>query len=197
MRRRVEAKRYQRASLTSSILLAFLGLCVVLFALPWYLTKRRWNRSAGEENDKDGVSVCAEEIAVEFRGCRSVRRDIAYHGVERVQEEGSYRIGVYNEQWADAGRWGVCAVRPDRQEEETHDVNDPWDHRNYSMALRDSLTQSIHYPEHSKGFPRPDHQRTTGELRNASQTRYSGGESRVDDLAEVGLGQLLRPCGEN
>jgi len=89
----------------------------------------------------------------------------------------------------------VQCVQTDKRK--THDVNDPWDHRNYSMGLRDSLTQSIHYPEHSKGFPRPDHQRTTGELRNASQARYSGGESRVDDLAEVGLGQLLRHCGEN
>lgn len=62
---------------------------------------------------------------------------------------------------------------PIAKKEDSHDMNDPWDLRNYSMAFRDSLyePEEVHSPRSpepaQETFARSDHQRTTSELSKA------------------------------
>jgi len=194
-------------------LIGFFGLCVVLFALRWYLTKRRWNRkAAAEAGDRKSRS--------EFPGYQLARRrsrsslydpsDSTLQTTrsneskkrERVESDYTMSSGRTQVEDRDADIDGEFGVRKVKREE-PHDVNDPWDPRNYSMAFRDSLFEpdKIHSPPGTpepaqEAFPRPDHQRTTSELRNNSRAvlvpllAHTRGESRVDDLAEFGLGSM-------
>jgi len=92
-----------------------------------------------------------------------------------------------------------------RTKEESHDFNDPWDPRNYSMAFRDSLYE----PDTVQASPetpepvqeRQDHQRTASELRSQPQAvlvpllAHTRGDSRADDLGEFGLIKLSSMAG--
>jgi hypothetical protein len=95
---------------------------------------------------------------------------------------------------------------PRTKEEDSHDFNDPWDPRNYSMAFRDSLYE----PDKIQTSPetpepvqeRQDHQRTTSELRNQPQAvlvpllaAHTRGDSRADDLGEFGVIRLSSMVG--
>lgn len=84
--------------------------------------------------------------------------------------------------------------------QESYSPNDPWDPRNYSIAFCDSVYEpeevnSPRSPEPAQdAAPRPDHQRTTSELKSAGAQSvlipllaHTRGESRSDDLAEFGL----------
>lgn len=201
-------------------LVGFFGLCVVLFALRWFLTKRKWNRAKAAEKSLDGKDV-AEFGGYQLanRGSRSsmydpsdstLRTTRSASSKKRARIESNYTMSSGRTHIEDRDLDVNSELSPrNPKREEPHNVNDPWDPRNYSMAFRDSLFEPDKVytppgtPEPAKDsfLVRPDHERTTSELRNSPQAvllpllAHTRGESRADDLAEFGLGNLSSMVG--
>jgi hypothetical protein len=197
-------------------LVGFFGLCVVLFALRWFLTKRKWNKAAAAANaaemgeTKDGVGFIGYQLT--RRKSRSsfddpsdatlrTTRSIESKKKDRIESEYTVSSGRTQYDGDFDGEFGLHS----RTKEESHDFNDPWDPRNYSMAFRDSLYE----PDKVQASPetpepvqeRQDHQRTTSELRSQPQAvlvpllAHTRDDSRTDDLGEFGLIKLSSMAG--
>jgi len=197
-------------------LVGFFGLCVLMFALRWFVTKRKWNRAgaAAETGEAKGGAAFTEYQLARRRSRSSfddlsdatlrTTRSIDSKKKDRIESEYTTNSGRTHFDGDVDGEFGLRVLR----KEESHDVNDPWDPRNYSMAFRDSLYEpdkvhtSFESPELAQeAFPRPDHQRTTSELRSQPQAvlvpllAHTRGESRIDDLGEFGLNNLSSMAG--
>jgi len=194
-------------------LVGFFGLCVILFALRWWFTKRGWNRAAaadvaGDTTDVAGVAgypLKRRDSRSSQPSNNSTLRTLGSTSSKKRFTMSSGQTTQVDDRDGDVdGEFGLRT--PSRRE--AHNVNDPWDPRNYSMAFRDSLFEPdpVHTPPRTpeparEAFLRPDHQRTTSELRNNPQgvlaplLAHTKGEPRADDLAEFGLANLSSMAG--
>jgi len=199
-------------------LVGFFGVCVVLFALRWFLTKRKWNRAAAAATTNT-AEMGETKDAMGFSGYQLTRRksrssldhpsDLTLRTTRSVESkkkdriESEYTVSSGRTQYDGDfdGEFGLHS----RTKDESHDFNDPWDPRNYSMAFRDSLYEPDKVPASPEtpelAQERQDHQRTTSELRNQPQAMlvpllaHTRGDSRTDDLGEFGLIKLSSMAG--
>lgn len=203
-------------------LASFIGLCAALFGLRWFLTRRKWARVArtegsqeGEGDGKDAYALTVRASGHEYdpsegtlRTTNSNDSKLAYK--DRVPSNlTTSTSGTQVEDGVDAsGEFGQRVPRPRNEQRDSHNVNDPWDPRNYSMAFRDSIYESDDRPNAARSpsppldaldppVLRPDHQRTTSELRDRAQSltmpllAHTRSESRTDDLTSLRLGSMM------
>ena len=181
-------------------LVGIFGVCVVLFFARWFLTRKKWNAvardevAAAEADVKAGLGAhhSSQSTLHSTRTKESIREAYMMDTVRIVSESPA-------EDRADEPGWKKITKK-----QESHDMNDPWDPRNYSMAFRDSLYEPEEIQLHRSPEPteeassRPDHQRTTSELANKIGAQsvlvplvaHTRADSRLDDLSEFGLGGL-------
>jgi hypothetical protein len=198
-------------------LVGFFGLCVVLFALRWFLTKRKWNRAVAAAANtaemgetKDGMGFTGYQLtqrkswsSFDHPSDLTLRTTRSVESKKKDRIESEYTVSSGRTQYDGDfdGEFGLHS----RTKDESYDFNDPWDPRNYSMAFRDSLYEpdkvqaSPETPEPAQ--ERQDHQRTTSELRKQPQAMlvpllaHTRGDSRADDLGEFGLIKLSSMAG--
>ena len=178
-------------------LVGVFGVCIVLFFTRWFLTRKKWNAVARDEAEADvkagfGENHPSQSTLHSTRTPESIKDTYMMDTVRTIS-------GSPTEDRTDELSWRRVAKK-----QETHDMNDPWDPRNYSMAFRDSLyepdeVQIPRSPEPAQeAFIRPDHERTTSELVSKLGAQsvlvplvaHTRGDSRLDDLAEFGMGGL-------
>lgn len=182
-------------------LVGFFGVCIVLFVVRWFLTRRKWNAVARDE------AAAAEADAKAGFGASHPSQSTLHSTRTKDSAKEAYMMMDTARIVSDSPteeRADEFGLRQAAKKEESHDMNDPWDPRNYSMAFRDSLYEpeevhSSRSPEPTQeAFARPDHQRTTSELVSKAGAQsvlvpllaHTRGESRSDDLAEFGLGNM-------
>lgn len=183
-------------------LVGFFGACIVLFVIWWFLIKRRAVRAETGNGGEKTISFAPYRLArrqsnpsLDNPSSMSTLRSSRVDDIKKndMAELGYNESGHYRRSSASHGK--------------LHDVNDPWDPRNYSMAFRDSVYEPESFPaSHSPEPPpevvtRPDHQRTTSELRNSPQSvmvpllARPHRESPSDDLAEFGVYDMTSMAG--
>jgi len=173
-------------------LVGFFSACVVLFVLWWLFIKRKAARAEAGSGEEKMASF------VPYRRARG-QSNPSLDDPPSISTLRSSRVDdIKKKDMAELG-YNEFGHRSSAPRERSHDVNDPWDPRNYSMAFRDSIYEPETFPaSHSPEPPaevvtRPDHQRTTSELRNSPQSvmvpllARSHRESPSDDLTEFGL----------
>ncbi|KAF7977270.1 hypothetical protein HWV62_4215 [Athelia sp. TMB] len=193
-------------------LASFFGLCVALFALRFFITRKKWAKVArNEETSSD--SGKDERDAYALTTLASTNEYDPSEGTLRTTHSNESKLAS-----KDHARWTISTGRTaveeaasgefgqrisKREHRDSHNVNDPWDPRNYSMAFRDSvfepedITVRPPSPTLDPPFRRPDHTRTTSELRDRAHSvmmpllAHTRSDSRMDDLAGVGLATMI------
>lgn len=182
-------------------LVGFFSACVVLFVLWWYFVKRRAARAEAENGEERPTTFMPYRLA-KRRSNPSLDDPSSISTLQSSRGD-----DIKKRDMTELGYNEFCHRSSAR--DKVHDVNDPWDPRNYSMAFRDSIYEpeplpAFHPPEHDtrlEVITRPDHQRTTSELRSSPQSvmvpllARPHRESPSDDLAEFGLYEMPSMVG--
>jgi len=178
-------------------LVGFFIICVVLFVIWWFFIKRRATRAEAENAVEERNSFAPYRLARK-RSIQSLDDPSSISTTLSSRVDEANKTDVIELGYGEFGH---------RTHEKLHDVNDPWDPRNYSMAFRDSIYEPEQLPAsrspepHLEAITRPDHQRTTSELRNSPQSvtipllARPQRESRSNDLTEFGLGNMSSMAG--
>ncbi|KAH7924976.1 acid protease [Leucogyrophana mollusca] len=199
-------------------LVGFFALCVVLFGLRCFLTRRQWKkRAASGQRDLNDQKTDFGAYQLTRRNSRSsvddqphdTLRTLAYDSYKREKIVSQYTVDSARTRVEQPdGEFGVRKPKRDDFDLPAFDISDPWDPYN-SISWRDTIvgTDAPQTPT-SPDFPPPElvstrasHHRTPSELNGAPPSvsvpllAHTRSDSHSSDLAEFGMADMTSMAG--